>query len=370
MRKIKFLALLILLIFSKTAFSQTLIEFNKITYNPDFFNNSGCSTYNRFGPNPVAVNGYNIRTVGGTLYTWNAPKDLSLYAWGNTETGQRTNAVVSVEYPFLANKTYLVEIYGMNDHNWNNWVVPKDHYNAVFWFKLENNPQIVTTASNPCEESYSPVEKSVGRYSKLIADPAIAFEMKTYSVKFSPLENRSALKIFFDSSPVDPKVIIDNIFRLRNIKITEIPYEGDGPRYSASYSNVPRPPRGTPGYDITSINDPSSIPTNPGRSAYNDFTIMPNQWILDYNGLGYSVYLKDIIPNFNFSTLINVIIKGDAYTNPRTGQVSNENIILPGSYQNNQYEYQLINGEVVISIKNATNTIPSIPVNGQISYYQ
>ncbi|GAA4210152.1 hypothetical protein GCM10022289_37030 [Pedobacter jeongneungensis] len=357
MKRIQILALLILLIFSKTAFPQVLIEFNKITYNPDFFNNSGCSTYNRFGPNPVAVNGYNIRTVGGTLYTWNAPKDLSLYAWGNTETGQRTNAVVSVEYPFLANKTYLVEIYGMNDHNWNNWVVPKDHYNAVFWFKLENNPQILTTASNPCEESYSPVEKSVGRYSKLIADPAIAFEMKTYSVKFSPLENRSALKIFFDSSPVDPKVIIDNIFRLRNIKIVEMPYEEDS-RYTAAYENVPRDLRIGEAYNI-SVEQPL---VGGGGTVVRPIIISPNQWLSNSNGIGYHVNLSSIIPNLYVSNGVELSIHEpwNGVGRPTRG----EYFPVPKNYKNTYFTFILENHDVIIN----TDNLPTTSVEFSLSY--
>lgn len=345
------------------------------TYNPNYWVNGGCPTYHQFGPNPLPVNGYNVRTSGGmhilpTFTNTSTTYHVSIYAFGNTNTGVRQNGAISVEYSFQANKSYLVEIEGVNDHSWDGNGTAGKRYNGVFWVKLDDNVNLPTTSDSPCEVAYTPVEKSVGRYSKLIADPDFSILGRNHQVKFSLKEAKSALKITFDASPYVPGIKIDNIFRLGKIKITEIPYEEDGPRYYASYSNVPRPPRGTPGYDITSINDSSNTPTNPGRSTYSDFTIAPNQWILDYNGIGYSVYLKDIIPNFNFLTLINVIVKGDPYTNPRTGQISNENIILPGSYQNNEYEYQLINGEVVISVKNTTNTIPSVLVNGQITYYQ
>lgn len=365
--------------------AQTVIDFvanptatGPNTWDPTYWDRGGCGSSQKWGPNPLPVNGYNIRLVGSSsIYPLPPARALYLYAGRNdidgaVKTHTDHNAILSIEYPFKANKSYLIEIVGIKDEGvWSDGGDrPKRYKKAVFWVKLQDSPIINTPSHNPCGWDLHPVDKNVGRYSKLIADPRIVLEDTTYKVKFSVLENKSALKIIFDPSPADPNLSFDSQFGLRRIKITEMPYEEDGPRYYASYSNVPRPPRSTPGYDITSINDPSSAPTNPGRSTFNDFTINPDQWILDYDGVGYSVYLKDIIQNFNFSTLIDVLIKGDTYTNPRTGQVSNENIILPGSYQNNQYEYQLINGEVVLSVKNTPNAAPSIPINGQISYYK
>lgn len=245
----------------------------------------------------------------------------------------------------------------MNDHNWNNWVVPKDHYNAVFWFKLENNPQILTTASNPCEESYSPVEKSVGRYSKLIADPAIAFEMKTYSVKFSPLENRSALKIFFDSSPVDPKVIIDNIFRLRNIKIVEMPYEEDS-RYTAAYENVPRDLRIGEAYNI-SVEQPL---VGGGGTVVRPIIISPNQWLSNSNGIGYHVNLSSIIPNLYVSNGVELSIHEpwNGVGRPTRG----EYFPVPKNYKNTYFTFILENHDVIIN----TDNLPTTSVEFSLSY--
>jgi len=367
MKKIITFIIFLSLVISKLAYSQATIDFSTITYDPDFFNNSGCPTYHRFGPNPISVNGYNIRTVGSTSYTWNAPKDLSLYAWGNTETGQRCNAIVAVDYPFIANKTYIVELYGMNDHNWNNWVVPKDHYNGVFWIKLDNSPEITTNVANKCKESLSPVERTVGRYSKLVADRSIAFEMKTYSVKFSPLENKSSVKIIFDSSPIDPKVIIDNIFRLKTIKITEIPYEEDGPSYTASYTNVPRPRPWTSAYEIQGVvvrpTDGHAIPIK--RETLN---ISSNQWISNGDNLGYSIYLSEIKSNIYVSEIISMSVKGDLIQDPRGGRPSQALIPLPGAYQNNNYTYQLVNGDILITLTNPTNTPPTAPVDFDFAY--
>lgn len=360
MKKIITFLIFLSLVISKLAYSQATIDFSTITYDPDFFNNSGCPTYHRFGPNPVSVNGYNIRTVGGTLYTWNAPKDLSLYAWGNTETGQRSNAIVAVEYPFLANKTYIVELYGMNDHNWNNWVVPKGHYNGVFWIKLDNSPEITTNVANKCDESLSPVERTVGRYSKLVADRSIAFEMKTYSVKFSPLENKSSVKIIFDSSPIDPKVIIDNIFRLKTIKITEIPYEEESGRYHSTYSNVPTPLRGTPGYDIPVILDNPS--NQPGRLV-TSVTANPNQWSQNNSSTGYSIKLSQLIQNLKITELVKISLMTDRPIRGNSGSPD-----LPCTYLDNDYSITYESNEAVINFTNPTNTAPNAVINFNITY--
>ncbi|MCX2493820.1 hypothetical protein OQX63_10075 [Pedobacter sp. PF22-3] len=360
MKKIITFIIFLSLVISKLAYSQATIDFSTITYDPDFFNNSGCPTYHRFGPNPISVNGYNIRTVGSTSYTWNAPKDLSLYAWGNTETGQRCNAIVAVDYPFIANKTYIVELYGMNDHNWNNWVVPKDHYNGVFWIKLDSSPEITTNVANKCKESLSPVERTVGRYSKLVADRSIAFEMKTYSVKFSPLENKSSVKIIFDSSPIDPKVIIDNIFRLKTIKITEIPYEEESGRYNSTYLNVPFPPRGTPGYDIPIILDNPS--NQPGRLVAS-VTANPNQWSQNNSSTGYSIKLSQLIQNLKITELVNISLMTDR---PVRGNSGSPN--LPCTYLDNYYSITYASDDAVINFTNPTNTAPSADINFNITY--
>ncbi|RQO80187.1 hypothetical protein DBR40_00780 [Pedobacter sp. KBW01] len=347
-------------------------QMNSGTYDPNYWSSGGCGTYHRFGPNPLPVDGHNVRTVGGTnmseVFTnTSTTYQLSLYCFGNTKTGQRENVVISVEYPFLANKTYLVEINGNNDHDWNNWVVPVNHYNGVFWVKLENSPNIVTNTANPCEEWYTAVEKSVNRYSKLIADRSIAFENKNYTVKFSPLENKSALKIIFDSSPIDPKVIIDNIFRLKKIKITEMPYEEDGPSYTASYTNVPRPRPWTPAYEIPGVivrpTDGHATPTKRGS-----LNVATNQWVSNGGNLGYSIYLSEITQNVYVSEVISMSVKGDLVQDPRGGRPSQALIALPGAYQGNNYTYQVVNGDILINVTNSTNTPPTVPVDFDFAY--
>lgn len=84
MKTLKLLLILSATIITNLAFSQTAtIDFSTIPYNPNFFDNGGCPTYHRFGPYPIKVNEYNVRTVGTTQYRWSIPKYLSLYAGRN-----------------------------------------------------------------------------------------------------------------------------------------------------------------------------------------------------------------------------------------------------------------------------------------------
>ncbi|QPH41197.1 hypothetical protein [Pedobacter endophyticus] len=372
MRKTNIFIALLLLSISEIAYAQTVIDFSTISFNPNFFDNGGCKTYNRFGPNPISVNGHNVRTVGSSLWTWSQPKSLTLYAFSNMETNPRENVVISVEYAFQANKTYKIEINGLNDHSWNNWIVPENHYNGVFWVKLENNPEISTTVSNPCSGSYTSVEKKIDRYSKLIADPRVAFENKNYIVKFSPLENKNALKITFDSSPNDPNLVIDNIFRLKNIKITEMPYEEDQPSthfyYNTSGETLGQNTRNNPAYYIPYIRPIGSRPSR--GDTYKALSINPNQWTSNSNGNGYSIYFSSLIDNFQLAELTSLNLLGDLATGgtrpTRSGE--RQNIPLPGTYQNNNYQYSIINYDVIITCTNSTNAPPSSVVDFVTTY--
>lgn len=363
-----------LLCFLCTTKAQTItINFKDATKygshpNPHYFDNSGCGLYNRFGPNPTPLNGYNIRTVGNT---WISDAStiiaaINMYASGKKNSNYN-NSTISVEYPFKANKTYKVELNGIKDDQvWMGGTTrPSNFLTPVLWLKLDNNPEIISNAQNKCIESHYEVEKKVGRYSILIADENKSIGSRNYTAKFSPLEDRNSIKITYDPSPADPNFQFDGIFRLTNIKITELPYEEIPTRIIATYKNAPRPPRGTPGYDIISEVTSTERGSTP-RSITKKFTITPSQWALDTDGNGYSVYLSDLVPDLSISKLSNVIVYGNVTGLPRQPI---EQIILPGAFENNNYTYQFLSsGDVVITINNVSNTQPSNKVDFALFY--
>lgn len=202
-----------------------------------------------------------------------------------------------------------------------------------------------------------PVEKSVGRYSKLIADPSFAIEIKTYSVKFSPLQNKSSLKIIFDPSPADPNLSFASIFRLKNVKITEMPYEEDS-RYTAVYENVPRDRRIGEVYNIS-----VEQPPNDGGATIARPTLSPNQWIPNSNGSGYHIYLSSIIQNFNVLSVIDLSIyePWNGVGRPTRG----EYFPIPKDYKNTYYTFVLENHDVIIN----TNNIPNSSTEFYLRYY-
>jgi hypothetical protein len=352
----------------------TTIDFSRAPYNagarPDelaeFYKPGGCWTYHNFGPNPLPLNGHNVRVVGSTwlalLWPMNA---LNLYAF-DKGVGSYFNAALSIEYPFQANKTYEIEIHGGLDHGvWlEGTTQPNNYINAVFWLKLDNNPEIVSSATNKCESSYTPVEKSVNRYSKLIADGNREINSRIYKVKFSPLENRNALKITYDPSPMDPALRFDEIFRLWFVNITEMPYEEET-RSVPSYTNAPRPPRGSPYYNIEYTSDIKPAP-HQGRLFSREFSIPTEKWKLDYNKETYSVYLSDIMPKMDID-IENLYIKGNLIQSPRG--TYNENISLPGSFKNITYRFELINDDLVIISPNISNSPPENINEFVLTYY-
>jgi len=338
------------------------------TYNPNYWANGGCPTYHQFGPNPLPVNGYNVRTSGGmhilpTFTNTSTTYHVSIYAFGNTNTGVRQNSAISVEYSFQANKSYLVEIEGVNDHSWDGNGTAGKRYNGVFWVKLDDNVNLPTTSDSPCEVAYTPVEKSVGRYSKLIADPDFSILGRNHQVKFSLKEPKSALKITFDASPYVPGIKIDNIFRLAKIKITEIPYEEDGPEYLASYTNVGKPRPWYEGYYIEQV---VVLPTRPPAAERLILSIPSNMW--KPNGMqGYSVYVSEIVPNVIIRDLNGISLYGDMISGIRGDKP--ELLPMPGEYQGNNYTYNVIDRDMLITVNNNSNTPPTSPVGFGITYY-
>lgn len=359
----------------------TIIKFEEAPIfrdNPHYFDNSGCGGYNRFGPNPTPLNGYNIRTVGNTLIS--APgvryPALNLYAVGNAKntTGRDnndySNSNLSVEYPFKANKTYQIELVGIKDDQiWIDGTTrPSNYINPVLWVRLDNNPEISNTAQNKCIESYSPVEKKVERYSRLIADGNKNIAVRNYIVKFSLLENRNALKITYDPSPADPDFHFDGIFRLNNIKITELPYEEVVPPIPY-YDNVPvavSGPNSRNNNPLYKIEYNFPIPTRPGGdrsetpSITTNFTIQPYQWNTTNGESSY------IISNLNIGNLSNCTALGAMVNSGRTQ--GRERFNLPTTFKNNNLTYEVIDGDLIIKSKNSDGTPPSIDIDFSILY--
>jgi len=326
-------------------------------WDPNYFANGGCPLYYRFGPNPLPLNGHNIRTVG---YTWlntsiafGVPPALNLYANGN-----HNNSNLSIEFPFKANKTYDIELNGFLDHQSTvgGGGGPATYVNAVFWLKLDNNPAISSNAPNKCESSLTPVEKIVDRYSKLIADGDRAINIRKYKVRFSTLDAKNALKIIYDPSPADPNIAFNEIFRLQNVKITEMPFEelyiGDEEHF---YRNTPSETLGTnsrnnPLYQIPYTPPPRPSSTRPFSKI---IAISPNQWVLANNST-YYVRLSNIIPNLYISEMLSFYLLGTNvdYAGRR------ELISLPSAFQNNNFWYELAGGDIFIYSNNSSLTAP------------
>ncbi|MCX2431477.1 hypothetical protein [Pedobacter sp. GR22-10] len=349
-------------------------------YNPNYWANGGCPTYHQFGPNPLPVNGYNVRTSGRVLiaptYTnTSTTYSMSIYAFGNMSTGQRENNAISVEYPFQANKSYLIEIVGVNDHNWDGNGTAGTRYNGVFWVKLDDNANLPTTSQSPCVAVYTPVEKSVGRYSKLIADPDFSILARNHQVKFSMKESKSALKITFDASPYVPGIKIDNIFRLGKIKITEIPYEEDQ-LSTYRYLNTPRETlghneRNNPEYNISYTPPIKPITPRPERGISSEVSINADQWILNPDGNSYSFNFGSTINDLEIFELLSLTLITDENNDTagtRPDRPSLKRIQLPCTYQDHDYSYDLFNRDIFITVHNSNNTVPTKPVAFTFTY--
>jgi hypothetical protein len=338
------------------------------TWDPNYWDNGGCASRKKFGPNPLPLNGHNIRAVGGTYMNNYLQKSFILSAARNgvdphVEVHNDWNAILSIEYSFSANKSYIIEFKGLRSEGaWDsNYNQPARYKKCVFWIKLDDSPVISTPSLNPCGYDLHPVEKSVGRYSKLIADPSMAFADKTYSVKFSPKENKSALKIIHDPSPADPNLSFHSQFALYYVKITEVPYEEESGRYNSTYLNAPFPPRGTPGYDIPVILDnPTS---QPGRIV-TSISVNPNQWGLNTSSTGYSLNLSQLVQNLKGTNLVNISLMTGRPTRGGDGSLN-----LPCTSLDNNYSFNMTsNNDVIINVTNPTNTAPNTVINFNITY--
>lgn len=351
----------LLLCFLCTTKAQTItINFKDATKygsNPHYFDNSGCGLYNRFGPNPTPLNGYNIRTVGNT---WISDAitiaALNMYASGKKNSNYY-NSTISVEYPFKANKTYKVELNGIKDDQvWMGGTTrPSNFLTPVLWLKLDNNPEIISNAQNKCIESHYEVEKKVDRYSILIADENKSIGSRNYTAKFSPLEDRNSIKITYDPSPADPNFQFDGIFRLTNIKITELPYEEEIKSFPFYY-NVPIEflgpnSRNNPLYQIDYVVPNRKTDSRTGETTIDhNFTISTYQWLLTDNIATFK------IPNLNASRVNYLTALGNIVNSGRTQ--GREQFNLPNVFENNNLTYEIVDGDLVIKSKNDSNTAP------------
>lgn len=310
------------------------------------FLNSGCALYHRLGPNPTVLSGYNVRTVGSTRMAYRATEygSLSLYAEGSKNSYY--NALLSIEYPFMANRTYQIEIAGLNDHEINS-IPPKNRIPSVFWVKLDNSPEIVTNVQNKCEWSSTTFEKKVNRYSKLLADDYFQIHERVLTTKFSVLEPKTALKIIFDPAPRDPKYNFDNIFRLVYVKITEMPYEEEPRTQTVTYNNVP----------IASLKNESEnelyhidfeyVPISPPRSNNSEtITVTVNQWALNPE-TGYSIILQNYIP-VRSSAVRYIHILG-SLIDPDPRGSGRQRIPLPASFGDSNYSYEIKDSYVILN---------------------
>lgn len=346
---------------------------------------SGCSK-GRFGPYPVVlydmnmVKNLNVRAFGGnflidptTTYGGLVLNAVRNYKGPDTHAGTKDqNTGVSIEFPFQANKTYKIEMIANPETKFDpalTQLEPNEISTPVIWMFLDDNPNFSTSNSCGAGLHDDAFEKRVGKYSRLLQ--SIASPLHQYwSVKFSPLQNKNALKIIYDPSPADPNLFFFSELTIRSVKITEIPYEEvEIPRGSAQYTNVPRPPRGTPGYDILSDADPNDHrPT--GRLSSKEFSIEPNQWIPNSSGIGYSFKLAAILPSSEIDKVSLIYVNGDVIPNNRhPSGFSPQPLVLPNSYQGNNFSSNVTESEIIISTANETNTVPSNKMDFVINYY-
>jgi hypothetical protein len=291
-----------------------------------------------------------------------SPAALNIYATGGS------NSNISIEYPFKANKTYDIEINGVLDHQSSVGAgyPPEKYVNAVFWLKLDNNPAISSNAPSKCEPSLTPVEKIVDRYSKLIADGDRSIYNRKYNVKFATLEAKNALKIIYDPSPADPNIAFDEIFRLQNVKITEIPFEELYNEVKPFYRNT-KPEtlgentRSNPLYKIPYTPPPLPPNTNPPRETVGirpgGFTTFGlTNWIESPDR---SKYISKIENLSRASTLLQLNINTET-VDVFLGIDGGERIQLPFKKDNILYDFIQYNGGMSII---ATSTdLPNIPV--------
>lgn len=360
---------LLLFFFSISKAQVTTLYFKdatKFTDNPHYFDNSGCALYNRFGPNPTSLNGHNVRTVGNTWISYDyvhGYSALNLYASGKKNENYYSSTV-SVEYPFKANKTYKVELNGIKDSQVssggiNNLIIP------VLWLKLDNNPDIISDAQNKCIESFYPVEKKVDRYSILITDNSRAIGNRNFVAKFSPLEDRNSIKITYDPSPADPQFEFNGIFRLNNIKITELPYEEEIKSFPFYY-NVPIEflgpnSRSNPLYQIDYVVPTRKTDSRTGETTIDhNFTVSPYQWLLNNNIATFR------IPNLNASRVNYLTALGNIVNSGRTQ--GREQFNLPNIFENNSLTYEIVDGDLIIKSKNDSNTTPANDIDFSFMY--
>lgn len=364
-------------LFSLAVKGQTVIsfEFALNSYDdPHRFDNSGC--YLRFGPNPVAINGHNVRAQGALMLTWrgeNGYYGINMNARGNAKNtvtrhdNYYYNTTLSIEYLFKANRSYQIAMHGINDYQiWlEGSTKPTNYLVPVFWVRLDNDPNIYTTAPNRCDSWLDPVEKKVDRYSKLITDPNRTISKRDYTVKFSPLEDMKSVKITYDPSPADPDFSFDSIFKLHHITITELPYQEDITAMPFYY-NVPADVLGSKSRNNPLYQIDYKVPTRKTDSRTGEttidhnFTISPYQWLLTNNIATFT------IPNLNASRVNYLTALGNIVNSGRTQ--GREQFNLPNIFENNSLTYEIVDGDLIIKSKNDSNTTPANDIDFSFMY--
>jgi|GEM_PF-2912748 len=367
---------LITLFLPNLLFSQTTtINFKQVPFNtndPHYWDNSGCKLYHSFGPNPIPLNGHNIRTVGNSdvwTPTYGLP-GLQMRAFGNRHLGEPyENGVLSIEYFFEANNNYEVEIVcyvepGYDAQGWN----------GVLWTQLHDDPTILSNVSNKCESSDSPVERKVDRYSKIFAEQFETADggFKTCTKTFAVTQNKNALKLIFDSSPRDGVTKFNGKILYQTVKITKMPFQEIYGERTPYYNNISREYYGArkdnPVFDIPfTPPPPAPIPPKPPRGERKSFVIKPTDWKAN-EATGYVIDLNVFLEPETYISLVNdVFMKGDTII--RRGVSTRENILLPGAYQGNNYTYVHVDGHILVFLTNATNSLPINDIEFNGLYY-
>lgn len=139
------------------------------------------------------------------------------------------------------------------------------------------------------------------------------------------------------------------------------------------YTTIPENRNDTTPPKIAFFAYPSSIPPPPidprplrPKPIVNNFTIEPTKWLNADDGK-FSVALSSIIPHKEILKVQFFEILAGLKPGGPNGDYM-ETIMLPASFKNNEYSYELANGEIIISLKNSNKTRPSENLNLSIQY--
>lgn len=329
--------------------------------------NSGCAQYVGFGPNPKSLNGYNIRARGDNYL---APSvyplpGINMLCQRYIKDKLEDNSSISIEFPFKANKTYTIHMnafLGLFRDVDESQTAPRTY--PVIWIKLEDDPTLNYYSLSPCINLF-PIDRIVNRYSKLLArSRPLAYPNETdWDVTFSVKENKNAIVIILDPSPADPVLHFSSNLGIRNITITEAPFVEES--YSNNFYTNTDPAtlgantRNNPAYYIE-YSQPiiPRDPTRGGGSISISPIITPDQWVLNSDGITYSVKVGPYISTLVYSDVLWVAIPGASIIGPR-GNPTREILVLPVTFENINYNYKITDGmlEVFCLLSKPTTNI-------------